>query len=130
MACSCCSVRSASRMSRWVQALAFVIGIILGVLAVRRRSLEYAAALHVGQSKDAQLLGVALETLVWAGLGTLGALGVLTMLCARWSVDDGFAVWLGAARTPLALMAGILLAALATCLTVKESQLFRLFKNR
>ena len=57
------------RMTRWMPWLGLVVGLVLGAFGVRRRRLEYAGALHSGQSKGAQLLEIAVETLIWSLFG-------------------------------------------------------------
>ena len=47
------------------------IGVLVGVFGVRRRRLEYAGALHSGQSKGCAVAGYWCGTGVWAGLATL-----------------------------------------------------------
>lgn len=120
----------ASRMTRMMPWLALVLGLLLGILSVRQRRLEYAGALHSGESKGAQLLTVATETLVWSLLGTIGAASLLVAYCVRLAPSDQLAVCLTSIRSPLVLCAGALLGAMLATLTIKESQLFRYFKNR
>ena len=122
--------RYRARLTRWTPLLALGIGLAIGALAVRRRRLEYAGALHSGQSKGAQLLGIALETLVWSLPATLAALALLAGYCARAMPSDAAAVMLAAGRAPAALFAGAVLAALAVGLAVRENQLFAYFKTR
>lgn len=62
-----------TRLTRWMPLVGLAIGLLLGALSVRRRRLEYAGALHSGQSKGAQLLGVMVETMTWSGLATVCA---------------------------------------------------------
>lgn len=119
-----------SRSTRWIPYLGLILGLMIGAIAVRRRRLEYAGALHSGQSKGAQLLGMVLETLVWGGLGTIGACSLLTTYCVRASYSDYPAVLYGAVRAPLAIFAGAMLTTALTGLTIRESQLFRYFKRR
>lgn len=45
-----------------------VLDVVFGAFSVRRRRLEYAGALHSGQSKGAQLLEITAETMIWNGL--------------------------------------------------------------
>lgn len=120
----------ALRMTRWMPFVGVGIGLLIGVVAVRRRRLEYAGALHVGQTKGAQLLGIMMETLVWNGGGLICSTALLTALAMRWSPGSPELVLLAAVRTPLAIFAAVMLASLATGLTIRESQLFRYFKNR
>ena len=119
-----------NRMTRWMPYAALAAGLVLGVVAVRRRRLEYAGALHSGQSKGAQLLGIAIETGVWAGLGAVCSCSLLAAYCVRASRSDPWAVFAAAARAPAALAAGALVAAVLAGLTIRESQLFRFFKHR
>lgn len=56
-------------MTRWMPWLGLVVGLVFGAFGVRRRRLEYAGALHSGQSKGAQLLEIAVETLIWSWFG-------------------------------------------------------------
>ncbi|KAB5607947.1 hypothetical protein [Bifidobacterium jacchi] len=123
-------VAYAGRMTRWMPYVALAVGLLLGLIAVRRRRLEYAGALHSGQSKGAQLLGIALETLIWAGLGALCSGSLLTTYGVRAARSDVLAVLIAAWRSPLALFAGAMVAALAAGSLIRESQLFRYFKNR
>ena len=120
----------AGRMTRWMPYVALAVGLLLGLIAVRRRRLEYAGALHSGQSKGAQLLGIALETLIWAGAGALCSGSLLTAYGVRAARSDVLAVLIAAWRSPLALFAGAMVAALAAGSLIRESQLFRYFKNR
>ncbi|MEE1296068.1 MAG: hypothetical protein UHD09_04335 [Bifidobacterium sp.] len=120
----------AGRVTRFTPWLGLALGAATGVLSVRRRRLEYAAALHSGQAKGAQLGGIGVETLVWAGLGALAACALVGALAVRTAPADAGIVWATAARTPLAVCAGALLGAMLTGLTVRQSQLFKLFKQR
>ena len=61
---------------------------LVGVFGVRRRRLEYAGALHSGQSKGAQLLGIGVETGVWAGLATVASCALLLAYAVRMSRSD------------------------------------------
>ena len=118
------------RTTRWIPFLAALLGLAIGVIAVRMRRLEYAAALHSGESKPAQLLGICVETLVWAGLATAGSCALIAAYGVRMAVGDTAVVIATACRTPLALLCAVVLAALASGLCVRQSQLFRLFKRR
>lgn len=120
----------ANRPTRSMPYAGLAIGLLMGVIAVRRRRLEYAGALHSGQSKGAQLFGVGVETLVWSGAGTIVSISLIGAYCARMVTSDPLAVFQTAIRTPIALLAGALVAALLTALTIRESQLFHYFKTR
>ncbi|MBT1162634.1 hypothetical protein [Bifidobacterium sp. SO1] len=119
-----------SRMTRWMPCAGLAAGLLIGVVGVRRRRLEYAGALHCGQSKGAQLLGIGLETLTWSGLGTISACSLIAAYCWRMAAGDPVAILLSAIRAPLALFAASMLAAVLAGLFVRESQLFRYFKTR
>ena len=119
-----------ARATRLIPLLAAFLGIAIGVASVRVRRLEYAAALHSGESKPAQLLGICVETLVWAGLATVGSCALIAAYGARMAVGDTALAIATACRAPVALLCAVVLAALASGLCVRQSQLFRLFKRR
>ena len=119
-----------NRSTRWMPWVGLAIGVLVGVFGVRRRRLEYAGALHSGQSKGAQLLGIGVETGVWAGLATFASCALLLAYAVRMSRSDWVAVLAAAVRTPLAVFAGVMVASLFAGLLIRESQLFRFFKKR
>ena len=124
------NARYRSRLTRHAPVAALVAGMLIGMIGVHRRRLEYAGALHSGQRKADQMLGVAIEVAIWGGLGTLSALAVLTAACVRLSPSDPDAVLFAAARVPAALLAGAMIGSLLMVATVRESRLFRYFKKR
>ena len=77
-----------NRSTRWMPWVGLAIGVLVGVFGVRRRRLEYAGALHSGQSKGAQLLGIGVETGVWAGLATFASCALLLAYAVRMSRSD------------------------------------------
>ena len=81
-----------NRSTRWMPWVGLAIGVLVGVFGVRRRRLEYAGALHSGQSKGAQLLGIGVETGVWAGLATFASCALLLAYAVRMSRSDWAAV--------------------------------------
>ena len=119
-----------NRQTRWMPWVGFAVGVLVGVVAVRRRRLEYAGALHSGQGKGSQLLGIMIETSIWSGLATLCSCVLLVTYCARMGGSDPSGVLLGAVRAPVAMFAGSVTAAVAAGAFVRQSQLFRYFKKR
>ena len=119
-----------NRSTRWMPYLGMVLGVLVGVFGVRRRRLEYAGALHSGQSKGAQLLGIGVEDGIWVGLATISSCLLLAAYAVRMSRSDWVAVLAAAVRTPLAVFAGVMVASLFAGLLIRESQLFRFFKKR
>lgn len=120
----------ASRITRRLPLVAGCAGMLIGVASVWRRRLEYAGALHSGQRRGDQLLGVGLETVVWDGLGTVVAVCLLAAVALRMSASSPGLVLLGAVRSPLMVFTGAWCGALIAAAAVRESQLFRLFKAR
>ena len=118
------------RMSAWLPYVALGIGVIVGVISVRRRRLEYAGALHIGQSKGAQMLGMHIETLIWSGLASLACVALLCAYCWRMSVDGWLEIFLAACRVPAMTFAGVTVATFLAGICVRESQLLRFFKSR
>ena len=118
------------RMTRWMPWLGLAVGLMFGAFSVRRRRLEYAGALHSGQSKGAQLLEITAETLIWSGLACASSVALLGAYCVRMSSADAMTVWLGAVRTPCAIFAGVMVSSMLVGMTIRETQLFRFFKQR
>ena len=118
------------RMTRWMPWMGLAVGLMFGAFSVRRRRLEYAAALHSGQSKGAQLLEITMETLIWSGLACVSSAALLGAYCVRMSSADAMTVWLGAMRTPCAIFTGVMVSSVLVGMTIRETQLFRFFKQR
>lgn len=106
------------------------VGVACGAIAVMRRRLEYAGALHAGQSRGSLLLGIALETLVWAGLAALGSGLLLAGLCERLCPAGVATVAQQCVRVPVAMFAGAVVMALFVGVCIRESRLLKYFKNR
>ena len=107
-----------------------VLDVVFGAFSVRRRRLEYAGALHSGQSQGAQLLEITAETMIWSGLACASSAALLSAYCVRMSSADAMTVWLGAMRTPCAIFAGVMVSSMLVGMTIRETQLFRFFKQR
>lgn len=56
--------------------------------------------------------------------------GFLLVYCARWGLSDTAALWLAAICSPVSAVFGAVSAALIAGATIRESQLFRYFKDR
>lgn len=87
-------------------------------------------ACHCDVGNILQLLGIMLETVAWAALGGALSAGILLVYCARWGLSDTAALWLAAIRSPGSAVFGAVSAALIAGATIRESQLFRYFKDR
>lgn len=120
----------AARITRLLPFVAAGVGVLIGAASVWRRRLEYAGALHSGQRKGEQLLGVTVETLIWSGLGAVSGIGVIAAVCWTLAPSGPALVALAAVRAPMMAFAGSLVAALAAAAPIRESQLFRYFKTR
>lgn len=87
-------------------------------------------ACHCDVGNILQLLGIMLETIAWSSLGGALSAGILLVYCARWGLSDTAALWLAAIRSPGSAVFGAVFAALIAGATIRESQLFRYFKDR
>ena len=119
-----------SRPSRLAAPLALLVGVLIGFAAVWWRRLPYAADLHSGQSKADQLLEMLCEQISWAWAGALCATVLLAGIAQRLAPSDQWAVWAASVRPVGLLLCGVVLSQTVSCLCVRQSQLFRLFKNR
>ncbi len=117
----------ATRIAPWI---GLGVGVACGAIAVIRRRLEYAGALHAGQSRGSLLLGIMLETLTWAGLAALSAGMLLAGLCMRLCPADTATVMQQCVRVPVAMFAGAMVMALFIGLCIRESRLLKYFKSR
>ena len=118
------------RLTRWVPLVTVSGGFLAGLAWTRRRKLEYASALHAGQSRAALTAGAVLETLVWALLGTMLA-GVAAWSTALALMPEEID-WAPTLLIPPLLSAatGPVIGALCGAFLVRESDLFRYFKDR
>ena len=120
----------AARVTAEIRWIALLAGLAVGVVAVLRRRIEYAAALHAGQDRVSHLLTVVLETMVWAGAGTI--LGSVACLFAAQlsGVNDWLTTWLVVVRSPLLAFVGALCGVIAGSFVIKERLLFHYFRQR
>ncbi len=118
------------RPSRLAGLLGLVAGVLIGFAGIWRRRLLYAADLHSGQSKADQLLEMLCEEAFWAWTGVVCAVVLLAGAAVRLVRSDPWAVWAASVRPVCLVLCGVVCAQCVTCLCVRQSQLFRLFKNR
>lgn len=120
----------AERQTRWAPLVTVSGGFLLGLAWARRRKLEYASSLHAGQSRAALTTGVVLETLVWALLGAV--LAGIAMWWAALTLMPEEVDWLLPLLVPPVLSAavGAVIGSLSGALWMRESDLFRYFKER
>lgn len=120
----------AERLTRWAPALAAGAGLFIGFAAVRSRRLEYASALHAGQSRGAMTATALLEAAVWSVFGAAIAGAAIYLSAGALAPDD--ITWVPAVIAPslVIAVAGALAGVLLGTVTVRESDLFRLFKER
>lgn len=71
-----------------------------------------------------------METLIWSGLVCASSAALLGAYCVRMSIADSMTVWLGAMRAPCAIFAGVMVSSVLVGMTIRETQLFRFFKQR
>lgn len=120
----------AERPTRPVPVAAVVVGLALGLAAVRARRLELAAALHARVPRPALTTQVLLETLTWVAAGTVVVAPVLGWLAGWGNPDPAAATWTIGLRTVLAGGAATLLGATLGIAATREKHLFRYFKDR
>ena len=122
--------RYQQRLTRSAPSAAALFGLAVGFVAVRRRRLELASALHAGVTRTAITAQLMLETLAW----TTGAV-ILAGPLVWWAVatDNPYPVGPGLAVAAMTILAGVLgaWAGILVGLSVThESHLFRYFKTR
>lgn len=118
------------RLTRWAPVVSLVAGLLIGFAAVRARRLEYASALHAGQSRGAMASTAVLEAVVWSLFGAVLAGATIYLTAGILAPED--IAWAVAAMMPAltAAIGGTLVGVLAGTVTVREANLFRLFKER
>lgn len=119
-----------ARITQHTVPLGALIGLLIAFTGVRLRRLEYAGALHAGQRKTAALATALVETVLWAGAALLVA--AATVLVTAQILSPGSAVTIAATgiRTLTATAAGALVGTVAALSILRESHLFRYFKDR
>jgi hypothetical protein len=119
-----------TRPTRFVWLGCLTLGLLIGWGAVRRRRLEYSAALHSGQPRRALIATAVLETCVWAATGFLIAAVTLALTLATTTDEPVREIFLLDLRGPvLAVLAG-LAGTILPLMFLSERHLFRYFKDR
>lgn len=118
------------RLTRWAPAVAAAAGVLIGFGAVRARRLEYASALHAGQSRGAMTSMAVLESAVWAVSGAVLAGSAIYLASGAFAPEE--IAWVPGIMGPSLAVAvgGALLGVLVGTVTVREGALFRMFKER
>ncbi|WP_369961920.1 hypothetical protein [Leifsonia sp. EB34] len=112
-----------------MQALVVAAGGLLGVLFALRRRLALASDRHVGVSRSAQVLSQSCQVLLWTALGS-GAAIAAVIIAVRLADEDRLPIFYQSAALVVAGGgAAVVGSAVAVCL-VRESALFRYFKQR
>jgi hypothetical protein len=118
------------RVTRFTPAVVALAGLLLGLVGVRLRRLEFASALHAGVSRPALALQVTIETGVWLALGLVLAAPAVwfaaysgnSLPAGPWAAPTGVAAAFAVAGTLTGVVIGLALT--------REEHLFRYFKNR
>ncbi|WP_422934086.1 hypothetical protein [Sinomonas sp. P47F7] len=119
-----------ARVTRFAPGAAAVLGAVLGVGAVGRRRLEFSAAVHVGVPHGRLALIVGTESAIWAVAAASGALSAAAVVGAFLSRGTLATMLTASALTCAAGALAALGGAVAAVGTLRESRLFRHFKNR
>lgn len=118
------------RLTKNLPLAAAACGAILGWVSVRRRRLEFASALHARVPRTALAWQVLIETVSWVA-ASLVIMGVGVLVAATLgNPDPASATWLQGMRTVFAGSMAAILGALAAIALVRESHVFRYFKDR
>jgi len=118
------------RATRFALPAAALAGVLLGFVSVRLRRLEFASALHMGQSRRSQLACVLVETAVWSVAGLV--LSGCTLVVAAHLGNPGNPGDVLGIGTPglVASVPAALAGAVLALVRIREEYLFRYFKGR
>lgn len=118
------------RVTRFAGPGCVLAGLLLGLVSVRLRRLEIAAALHLGESRAALLATLFLETAAWAVFALALAAAVLVLAAWLWSGSARPGLFLLDIRGPVAGSLAALAGAWLALLRIREKHLFGYFKER
>ncbi|QWW19975.1 hypothetical protein I6B53_02355 [Schaalia sp. 19OD2882] len=110
--------------------VAFAVALVLAGAATWMRRLELASALHVGVRRLDQMACLAMQTLVWAGVGAAPAVPVALALTRGRAAETAQVLALHACMNPLMGVAGALVGTLVAAALVRERRIFTWFKSR
>jgi hypothetical protein len=120
----------ARRPTRPAPAAALAVGAALGLVAVRRRRLELASALHAGVPRPHLVWQHLVEAAAWALAGSLVAAAAVAVAAATGNPDPVLAACGAGWRAVMAGAVGVVLGTLVGVLATRESHLFRYAKDR
>lgn len=118
------------RPTRHAPLAAAVLGLVLGLVAVRTRRLELAAALHARIPRPALTLQVLVETACWVLAAAAIAAAALAWPAIAGSPDASGAAYQIGLRIVVAGVAGVLVGVVVATAMTREKHLFRYFKER
>ena len=118
------------RPTRFAAYAAITAGFALGVVAIRARRLELAAALHSRVARTALTWQILLETATWVGAAVVILTPVLALVAAYNNPEPPGDYWAIGLRIIAAGAAAVLLGAACATATTREKHLFRYFKER
>ncbi|MDQ4501618.1 hypothetical protein [Sinomonas sp. ASV322] len=119
-----------ARVTRFAPIAAAILGAVLGAGSTVRRRLEFAAALHSGVRPGHLAVILGAESAMWATLAAAGAfcaIAVAGVVLFRSTLDTALVM---AGLTCAAGASAAIMGAVGATVTVRESHLFRHFKNR
>ncbi|MCI0157051.1 hypothetical protein KNO15_10125 [Leifsonia shinshuensis] len=109
--------------------LAAAAGGLLGVAFVIRRRLSLASDRHVGVARAAQVVSQTAQVLLWVAVGAVASLA-LVLVAVRLPVEDRMPIVQQSAVLLVAGGGAALAASALTVCAIRDSALFRYFKNR
>lgn len=118
------------RTTRLALPLSAVVGFFVAFVSVRLRRLEYASALHAGQSRLTAMATVLLETLLWSAVSALLATAVVVVTAHVLSSGGAEAIATTCTRIVAAAAASTCAGSAVAVIMVREKHLFRYFKDR
>lgn len=110
--------------------VAGLAGLVVGAAAVLRRRLVLASDLHIGVTRSAQVLGVVLGHVVWAGVAGCTALAVSTVLVRGLPWGDARPILFVAGAIVVVGVVSAVVGGGAAAVSIRERALHRYFRVR